>query len=205
MDDQTKPRKAAQAAAPAIDPVPRVTPSTHEFVVPDDAFNTAIYSNPNTPAKSVNAHNSSAWIQGPGAIQLLVEASKDLLQVAGLREKKVKQVRFVKLVILEAIKTILVIPAFKKDTHTLEVTWKKGQASFNASDDLINADLQVESGRRERFQVHVVPTTKVGPALAIDMNAIVDVRNVTKRSSAAKGKGKQGETPDDDDLDLDEE
>lgn len=195
MDDQTKPQKATEEAAP--------TAERMEFTVPDEAFETAVYSSPTTPAKSTKAHNSSAWIQGPGAIDLLVEASKDLLEVAGLRGKKVSQVPFVKLVILESIKTILVIPMMKKDTQTIEVTWRKGHAHLNASDDLLNTNLQVASGKRERFQVHVVPKTKVGPALAIDMNAKVDVRNIRRRSAAAKGKGKQGESSGAD-LDLDE-
>lgn len=224
MEEETKPQKPAPKAAekvapsletPQIPPVQTVpaapfiptasvvpTVQPDEFTIPDEAYADMIVSDPTAHAKSTTAHHSSAWGRGPGAFQLLVEATNDLLDVSALRGKRLSKIEYVRLHILTSIKTVLVVPSTKKDPAALEVAWRKGQAFFNASDDLIRAGIAIESGRKERYRVHVLKESKVGPALAIDMKAIVDVKNF---STKKKGKGKNETSDDEDDIDLDEE
>lgn len=162
-------------------------PEGTEFSLPDDAFADAVAHDPTVHHKPKTAHHSCAWVQGPGAVTLLAEARRDLLQVSALRQEPATEIAFVRVLALPSAKTLLVWPTTEKN-GAIEVTWEDGTAHFVASSTLISARMPVESGTRDRYNVHVVKTSKVGPALAIDMRYDLETKLLSKRKPAAKGK-----------------
>lgn len=217
MDDPFKPLnpapQAADDVAPALDPIPlpkpafapaNAAPEPTDELMSDAAYEGAVENDKAAHYRPSYSHISSAWVQSPGAITLLAEASHDLNTVAALRSTPATRVAFVRALALPAIKTLLIWPTDEKDPQKIEVSWRGGHASFSASEVLIRAKIPVESRRRKRFEVRIAKETKVGPALAIDMRYLVDLRVTQKGKSTAKGKGKQGEHSKEE-LNLDEE
>lgn len=216
MDDQTTPQKpapkAAQKVAPSLDqppapvirPVPTPTPAEVDPLPDDSAYEGSVENDKSAHYRAPQAHTSSSWIQGPGATTLLAEAGHSLIQVALLRGEPEK-VEFIRALALPVVKTVLIWPTDEEDLQKIPVTWRGGQASFNISEVLIRAKLQVESGRRHRYTVRLAKETKYGPALAIEMRFLEDIRIIQKGGSKDKANGKQGETSDTDDIDLNEE
>lgn len=211
MDDQTKPQKppkAAETVAPALHttpPAPKPAPVEVDPLLDDSAYEGSVENDKSAHYRAPQAHTSSSWIQGPGATQLLAEASHSLTQVAVLRDGTEK-VEFIRALALPAVKTVLIWPTNEEDLQKIPVAWRDGRASFNLSEVLIRAKMQVETNRRHKYSVRLAKETKVGPALAIEMRFLEDLRIVQRGGSkeTAKANGKQGETSDAD-IDLDEE
>lgn len=176
----------SQVSAPVSD----VAPAT-EFTVSDEAFKDAVATDPTLRLKAKNAHYSSAWIKGPGAVTLLVEAGHDLCEVSELRGEPATEIPFVRILVLPSVKTILVWPTHETDLQKVEVTWKDGVAKFLASDELRAAKIPVESGKKVRYNVHVLKQSKVGPALAIDMRDELETKILPKRKSYSRAKRKK--------------
>jgi hypothetical protein len=170
-------------------------PAPAEFSIPDEAFAGAVEYDPNVHHKPTTAHYSSAWILGPGTVTLLTEAVRDLLKVSALRGEPATEIAFVRLLALRSVKTLLVWPSNDTDLKAVEVTLDEGTARFVATQVLRSAKIPVESGKRIRYQVHVLKTSKVGPALAIDMRNELDVKVLPKRKSSGKGKSRKVEQP----------
>lgn len=176
--------------APLPAPVPAQT-SPVEFTLSDEAFNDAVGTDPNLHLKAKNAHYSSAWIKGPGAVTLLVEAARDLCQVSEMRGEPATEIPFVRILVLPSTRTLLVWPTDDKDLQRIEVTWKEGVAKFLASDELRAAKIPVESGKKVRYNVHVLKQSKVGPALAIDMRVELETKLLPKKKSYSRAKSKK--------------
>lgn len=178
------------ATLPVPKPAPVAAPAI-EFTLSDEAFNDAVATNHALHLKAKNAHYSSGWIKGPGAVTLLVEAGRDLCQVSELRGEPATEIPFVRILVLPGAKTILVWPTHEKDLQKVEVTWKQGVAKFLASDELRAAQIPVESGKKVRYNVHVVTQSKVGPVLAIDMSHELETKLLPKRKSYRKAKSQK--------------
>jgi hypothetical protein len=206
MEDQTKPKKTAPdpkaAAAPSVQPTPAPRPAPlpepNTFSLDDSAFEGAVGNDKTAHYRPTTAHLSSSWVRGPGAVTLLVEAGHDLNHVSALRGAPVSQVEFVRVLALPAVKSLLIWPTTEEDLNKIPVTWRNGQAHFNASAVLIRAKIPVESGRKKRFEVHVLKDSKVGPALAIDMRYSLDLRIM---KSAGSDKETRSGSPADDSAD----
>lgn len=157
------------------------------YSIPDEAFDDAILSNrAGRRAKRGRAHHSSAWITGPGSVLLLVEAGRDLIDISTARGEPRNRVDYVNVAVLPSVKTLIVWPTHEKDLQRDEVTWRDGTATFLASDLLLDAKLQVESGKSIRFPVYQVLESKYGPVLAIDMRLELQVKDLARRKRRRK-------------------
>jgi hypothetical protein len=163
-------------------------PEPSEFNIPDDAFDGAVANDPTVHHKAKNAHYSSAWVKGPGSVTLLAEGARDLRQVSELRGEPVTEIAFVRLLVLPSAKTLLVWPSHEKDPLAVQVKWQDGVAKFVASTALRSAKIPVTSGQRNRYTLHVLKESKVGPALAIDMRYELETRILPKPKAKAKAK-----------------
>lgn len=170
-------------------------PHPETFMITDEAFVDAVENDPTVHHKATNAHYSSAWIQGPGAVHLLAEAARDLLAVSALRGEPTTQIAFVRLLALSSAKTLLIWPTDDKDVNGVKVTWKDGTAEFSATNVLRSAKIPVESKKKNRYKVHVVKQSKAGPVLAIDMRFELETKHVPKQRSYSRKKGKKEASP----------
>lgn len=164
------------------------------FSIPDEAFEDAVVADRTARrTKRGKAHHSSAWITGPGSVLLLVEAARDLVEIAAARGEPQNRVEYVKLAFLPSIRSLVIWPAHERDPERDEVTWRDGTASLVASDVLIRAHHQVESGKAVRFPVYQVPESKYGPVLAIEMRVELQVKNLAKRRRKRRQQDQEGQ------------
>lgn len=166
------------------------------YSIPDEAFDDAIMANrAGRRPKRGKAHESSAWITGPGSVLLLVEAARDLIEISAARGEPRNRVNYVRFAVLPSIKALVVWPTGDKDPQGEEVTWRDGTAAFLASDLLLDAKLQVESGKSIRFPVRQVSQSKYGPILSIDMRHQLQVKDLAARKRRRKRRqgGQEGQ------------
>lgn len=164
------------------------------FSIPDEAFEDAVVADRGArPAKRGKALHSCAWITGPGSVQLLVEAGRDLIDIATARGQPQNRVNYVNFTFLPSIRSLVIWPTHEKDLQREEVTWRDGTASFVASEILLKAHYQVDSGKAIRFPVHQVLQSKYGPVLAINMGIKLQVKDLAKRKRQRRKRRQQEE------------
>jgi hypothetical protein len=169
-------------------PLPEPAKASDTYSLPDEAFEGAVAHDPTAHLKAKNAHYSSAWIKGPGAVELLAEAGRDLFMVSALRGAIVTEIAFVHLLALPAVRALLLWPSNEKDLEAVQVVWRDGAAFFTASSVLRAAKIPVESGHRNRYQVQVTQSAKSGHALMVDMRYELESKVLPKRNRRAKAK-----------------
>lgn len=160
------------------------------FALSDAEFEGEVEYDPYKHRKARGAHYPSGWVQGPGAVELLVEAARLLVEATELRGHLNEQLTHVHVTALRAKRCLVVAPSSEQNLRAVEVTWKKGVASFNASKVLVEAGFPVDTGYRKRYKVHLLQTSKKGPVLIIDMRQPVAVKVLPKRKRKAR-KGAQ--------------
>jgi hypothetical protein len=127
--------------------------------------------------RASNAKLPSAWIEGPGAVQLLVEAVKLLLGASAAAKLNQKEVHWVVPKVLPKLKLLLVAPAREGTPGAIEARREgKGPLMFNVSEMLRLAEMEVVSGYRDLFAVEKVATSPIGPAIGIKMGKALDSR-----------------------------
>lgn len=187
--DETTPKVPRSIRIPESDPAPGA------FTIPSEAFKSVVEYDPTEHHKATNAHFSSGWIQGPGAVTLLAEAGHDLRTVAALRGEPTTEIAFVRLVALTMSQTLLVWPTHDKDVKKVKVNWNDGSPEFNASAILRSAKMPVESKKKHRYNVYVMKETEFGPVLAIDMRFELETKLVPKQKTYSRAKAKKQAAP----------
>jgi hypothetical protein len=131
-----------------------------------------------------SAKAPSAWVQGPGQVEVLVEGCKLIRSAAKAAGKPMTEIEAVIVKALPKVNMVVVAGAKKGAPGSIE-TWDSGPGavSFTISDILREAGMAVPSGLRQRFPVKRAPKSPIGPAIAIDLGAKpLELRQVeTKR------------------------
>lgn len=129
-----------------------------------------------------NAKPSSAWIEGPGSVELLVEALKLLLGASAAAGLNQKEIHWVIPKALPKKGLLLVAPAKEGMDGAIKASRDgHGPLRFNVSDELRLGEMEVVSGYRELFAVEKVATSPIGPAIAIKMGKAIESRKVTEK------------------------
>jgi hypothetical protein len=127
--------------------------------------------------RRTNARLPSAWIIGPGSVQLLVEGLKLLLGASSAAKLNQKEIHWVVPKVLPKHKVLLVAPA-KEGTPGAVPAKREGHGplEFTVSEMLRLAEMEVVSGYRELFAVEKVATSPIGPAIAIKLGKALESR-----------------------------
>lgn len=144
-----------------------------------DDFEGAIGHEPSRVIRRTNARLPSAWIIGPGAVQLLVEGLKLLLGASAAASLHQKQIHWVLPKLLPKRQVLLVAPAREGEPGVIEARRSgHGPLEFNVSEMLRLAEMEVRTGYRECFAVEKVATSPIGPAIAIKLGKALESRRM---------------------------
>lgn len=134
-----------------------------------------------------NAKSPCAWGQGPGQIEVLVEAVKLAKWAAKKAGTPMSQIDAVIAKALPEVNMVLVKPAEKGTEGAIETRIENGALNFNISDILRAAKMEIASGHRYLFPVKKVAQSPIGPAIAINLGAKpLDAKRVeTKKKKKA--------------------
>jgi alkanesulfonate monooxygenase SsuD/methylene tetrahydromethanopterin reductase-like flavin-dependent oxidoreductase (luciferase family) len=157
------------------------------FTLSDEELTDEVEYNPFERRKPKGAHHPSAWIQGPGMVELLAEASRLLITATELKGQLDEQLAFVRVTALRKKRCLVVAPTTEADLKKVPVRWRESKAHFLASAVLLAAGFPVETGYKKRFEVHLIKTSKKGPILVIDLRRDLDVTVLPKRKRKPKG------------------
>ncbi|HLO02589.1 MAG TPA: hypothetical protein VK191_05740 [Symbiobacteriaceae bacterium] len=142
-------------------------------------FEDAIGHDADRVLRAKNAKTASAWVQGPGAVEVLIEAYKLLLGASAAAGLNQKAIHWVIPKALPKAGLLLVAPAKEGMPGAIEATRiKRGPLEFNVSEILRLAEMEVASGYRDLYTVEKVATSPIGPAIAIKLKKPLESRRV---------------------------
>jgi hypothetical protein len=172
-------------ASPAIpEPAPgEYTWGSEEgLIISADEFEGAVGHDPNRVLKKKNALPPSAWVEGPGAVEVLIEGLKLLRGAAKAAGTPIKEIKAVIVKALPKRDLILVAPALEGTAGAIPTRREgRGPLKFTISDILREAEMEITSGYRELYRVEKVSVSPIGPAIAIETAVSMATRRVKKR------------------------
>ena len=121
-----------------------------------------------------NQKRPGCWLVGPATMTLFKSTDHHLLKVAALRELHVGEVQKVRLLRELGSKLIHIIPTHELDIDGLDINRHKGKIWVNIIDFLAEDHLTVEYGYKERYDLVLAPTSKVGPCLLLDLTRMLE-------------------------------
>lgn len=129
--------------------------------------------------KNTNAKSPCAWVQGPGAVSALVEATRLMKGAARAAGTPMKEIRAVIVKALPERDVVLVAPAKPGTPGAIEVRREgRGPLQFTISEILRDAQMEVTSGYKDLYPVRKVKSSPIGPCIAIDMVKAIETRKV---------------------------
>jgi hypothetical protein len=135
--------------------------------------------------RRVNAKLPSAWIQGPGGVELLVEGEKLLKGAARAAGKPMSEIEAVVVKAVPLHQMVLLAPAVLGAPGAIETRQEgHGALLFTISDILREAKMQVTSGYRELYPVKKVTKSPIGPAIGISMAKPLETRKVERKKKS---------------------
>ncbi len=142
-------------------------------VKPDEA----IYHDPQAEVLRANQYRSGGWLHGPAQLELFANTGKRLVKIQNELGDPGKVVHKVQALRVKGTKLIYIWPTDKEDATGLEVRLYDSTAWLNLITLLGPADLTVEPGVRERYEVNFSqPGDHVYPALKLDLGNRLDRR-----------------------------
>lgn len=159
-------------------------------------FEGAVGHDENRILRAHNAKRPSAWVQGPGVTEVLVEAGKYLRWAAERAGTPMSQIKAVVVKALPLRNQVLVVPAPEGAPGSIRTRNDSGALVFNISDILRDAKMQVAPGVRHLFPVKKVAKSPIGPGIAINMGAKpLATRHfaTTKRKRKRRSEGTAGD------------
>lgn len=155
----------------------------------DADFEDAIGHDADRDIRAWNAKTPCSWIEGPGAVELLIQAYKLLLGASAAAGYNQKEIHWVIPKVLPASGLLLVAPGKEgmKDAIPAKKIGK-GPLTFNVSEELRLAEMEVVSGYRELYAVEKVASSPIGPAIAIKLSKPLESREVSEKKKKEDGK-----------------
>lgn len=141
------------------------------LVLTDADFANAVGHDENRILKAQNAKPPTAWAQGPGQFELLVESVKLAKWAARAAGTPMSQVEWVVAKALPDANLVVVAPALEGTRGAVEARVHNRALHFNISDLLRAAKMEIPSGYRHLFPVRKVLKSPIGPAIAINLGA----------------------------------
>jgi hypothetical protein len=202
--EQKAPASKEQQAAGAQLMIPLATPSIPEPPKPvlggeaawsskaglditAEDFEDAIGHDADRVLRRSNARQPSAWIEGPGAVELLVEGYRLLLGASAAAGLNQKEIKWVVPKLLPKAGLLLVAPVREGAPGAIEAKRQgHGPLEFNVSAILRVAEMEVVSGYRELFAVEKVATSPIGPAIAIKLNKALESKRTEGKKEEKK-------------------
>jgi hypothetical protein len=136
--------------------------------------------------KRSNARLPSAWIKGPGGVEILTEGLKLLRGAAKAAGTPVTEVKAVIVQALPKLEMVLVAPT--KEGAPGSIPTRRtghGPLQFTISEILLAAGMEITSGYRELFPVKKVSDSPIGPAIGIVLRKPLMTRKVGKKKAEA--------------------
>jgi hypothetical protein len=195
---QKKTAAAQQDASPLTEPLPSPsspagpggTPETWDAAgesleLTEADFEGAVGHDEKRVLKRSNAKLPSAWILGPGQVELLVEGCKLLKGAATAAGTPMAEVKAVIVKALPKSGLVLVAPAKEGAAQSIE-TRQEGHGSihFTISAILLEAGMQIATGYRELFPVKKVVKSPIGPAIAISVAKALQSKRIERKKKA---------------------
>lgn len=150
-------------------------------------FEDAIGHDADRVLRAKNAKTASAWIEGPGSVDLLIEGYKLLLGASAAAKLNQKEIHWVVPKVLPKRGMLLVAPAKEETPGAIPAKRVgKGPLSFNVSEMLRLAEMEVVSGYMELYPVEKVATSPIGPAIAIKLGKPLESKVVDKKKEEQK-------------------
>lgn len=137
--------------------------------------------------KAKNAKPPSAWGQGPGQFEVLVEGVKLAKWAAKKAGTPMSQIDWVIAKALPEVNMVVVAPADAETEGAIEARSENSALIFNISDILRTAKMEIASGHRYLFPVKKVAQSPIGPAIAINLGAKpLDAKKVETKKKRKK-------------------
>jgi hypothetical protein len=153
-------------------------------ITPDD-LDGAVTHDERRIVRRGNAKLPSAWVEGPGLVEILIEGIKLLQGASKAAGIPMKEIKAVIVQALPKVETVLIAPA--KEGAPGAISTRRdghGPLKITISDELRLADMEVVSGFKELFPVKKVPMSPIGPAIGIVLSKAL----VTRSTAPAKKK-----------------
>ncbi|HLO02018.1 MAG TPA: hypothetical protein VK191_02795 [Symbiobacteriaceae bacterium] len=182
--------RAIPFPSPSIPREPVEEPGEDEedgLVLTDADFASAVGHEETRILKAQNAKQASAWGQGPGQMELLVEGVKLAKWAAKKAGTPMSQIDWLIAKALPEANLVVVAPALEGAKGAIEARTRNGALHFNISDILRAAKMEISSGYRHLYPVKRVAESPIGPAIAINLGAKpLDTKRVeTKKKKKA--------------------
>lgn len=157
---------------PAPQPVEDDDESDDEGIILTEAdFKGAVGHEETRILPAQNAKVPSAWGQGPGQFELLVEGVKLAKWAARKAGTPMSHIEAVIAMALPEVNMVVVRPAIKGTEGAIETRIDGSSVLFTLSDMLRAAKMEIGSGHRYLFPVKKVAQSPIGPAIAINLGA----------------------------------
>lgn len=134
-------------------------------------FEGAVGHDENRILRHSSARLPSAWVQGPGQVELLVEGVKLAQWAATVAGTPMSQIEAVIAKALPKVNMVVVAPAKAGAAGSIETRQEDGAIHFTISDLLRAAGMAIASGSRALYPVKKVTKSPIGPAIAINLGA----------------------------------
>lgn len=168
---------------PAEEPIPTTWDDAGEGLVISKAdLEGAVHSSESRTIKHWSALPPGAWIQGPGLTDLLAEGIKLMQGATRAAGTPIKEIKAVYAMALPKVQMVLVKAVKEGTADSVKARREgKGPLTFNLSDLLRDAQMEVTSGYREFYPVKKVSESPIGPCIGIMMAKAIRTRRVGEK------------------------
>jgi hypothetical protein len=175
-------------ATPAVPELPRPIPGAESawetrsgLDISAEDFADAIGHDADRVLRKSYAKLPSAWIEGPGSVELLIEGYKLLLGASAAAKLNQKEIHWVIPKVLPKAGLLLVAPAKEGMPGAIPAKRNgRGPLEFNVSEMLRLVEMEVASGYRDLYAVEKVATSPIGPAIALKLSKALESRQTKK-------------------------
>lgn len=134
-----------------------------------------------------NENEPGGTMRSPGNFDLYTATHKSLVTVSQMRGASVNRVEHVQVANIEGDMRVWIYPTDAHDPDRITLRQYKSRLSLNLSKILTKWKLALPTGQKRVYDLHIDPTSPVGPALVLHLDKPLEVKWIKS--------AKKGETP----------